>query len=157
VEPVIGWRKWRLDPMTGLLASPFKACLWPARGRFEAECLKFSDRLVQTGPTCEYAPSASCTCGIYGMRTRDAVKGFGGPNASTITGGKPRIIIVGRCSMWGRAVEHDGGYRTQFAYPYDLEVLIPAGDDRAGCEALARGVAARLRALYVVDVTVAAT
>jgi hypothetical protein len=51
-------------------------------------------------------------------------------------------IAVGRVSCWGRVVRHTHGWRSQFAYPYDLYLL-------SGDPALARSLARR----YAIDAT----
>jgi hypothetical protein len=52
-----------------------------------------------------------------------------------------RQALEARCGMhgssgWGRAVSHTRGWRSEFAYPYDLQLL-------AGDRALARALAGR--------------
>jgi hypothetical protein len=51
-------------------------------------------------------------------------------------------IAIGRVSGWGRAVSHTRGWRSEFAYPYDLHLL-------KGDRALARALAGR----YAVEVS----
>lgn len=51
-------------------------------------------------------------------------------------------IVIGRVSGWGRIVTHTRGWRSEFAYPYDLELL-------RGDRTLARALAGR----YAVEVT----
>jgi hypothetical protein len=52
-------------------------------------------------------------------------------------------IALGRVSGWGRAVRHTRGWRSQFAYPYDLRLLTPD-----------RGIARAISERYAVDALV---
>jgi hypothetical protein len=56
-----------------------------------------------------------------------------------------RPLALGRVSLWGRVIENIDGFRAQYAYPYDLELV--GGDEQ---------LAGALRARYAVDVTRAA-
>jgi hypothetical protein len=67
----------------------------------------------------------------------DAIGHFG-PAAGRLA------AAVGRVSLWGRVIENTGGWRGQFAYPYEIVLL---GGDRA--------MAAELRERYAIDVTLA--
>jgi hypothetical protein len=53
------------------------------------------------------APQASCTCGIHAVKTLNHFR-----NA-----GYQRFAIHGQVYLWGTVVEHELGYRAQFAYP----------------------------------------
>lgn len=55
------------------------------------------------------APVLGCTCGYYAARTLNVthVHGIG-------------LRCVGRVAMWGKVVEHSGGWRAQYAYPLDI-------------------------------------
>jgi len=37
----------------------------------------------------------------------------------------PVIHIIGRVALWGKIVEHQFGYRAQFAYPHSLDMILP--------------------------------
>jgi hypothetical protein len=106
VEPVVGWRAWRLRrgaDGTLRLQPAFRGSPWGPREPVRAECV----RRRRHG-----APKRRCTCGLYGFRDGREV-GLGGT----------RLAAVGQVSMWGRVVEHDLGYRAQLAYPARLRLV----------------------------------
>jgi DNA-binding CsgD family transcriptional regulator len=57
------------------------------------------------------APQADCTCGIYAVKTAEQRMSSGG--------------IFGEVYLWGTVVEHERGWRAQFAYPKNL--ILPFG------------------------------
>ena len=139
IEPILGWRVWHVDPRPEgpRLLSWARSGEWPQGRRMEASCRSFRRRGCQ-------APERGHKCGIYALRDRREavellreVEGLG----STA---RRLPAVLGRVSLWGRVFENTGGWRGQFAYPYDL-VLI-GGDEK---------LAAQLRDRYAVDVALA--
>jgi hypothetical protein len=53
-------------------------------------------------------PAFNCTCGFWVIRTEHQVRALFGPAF-------PDDLVVARVRFWGRAVEHDDGYRSEFA------------------------------------------
>jgi len=90
------------------------------------------------------APRAGHHCGIYAFRERADAEALlrqllpVGPAAGRLP------AAIGRVSLWGRVIENTGGWRAQFAYPYDLVLF--------GGEA---SLATELRNRYAVDVELA--
>jgi hypothetical protein len=145
-EPLLAWRLWhvrrhgeefRLESFTWHHVS------WPAGRRLEARCPVHG----------EEAPVRGHECGIYAFRTRELAEellrrytglhhrdGSAGGEAPPRRPGRP--MALGRVSLWGRLLVRQHGFRAQYAYPYELFLI--NGDDT---------IAARLRSLYVVDVT----
>jgi hypothetical protein len=60
------------------------------------------------------APQENCTCGVYAVKTLHHFR----------SAGYERFGIHGEVYLWGRVVEHEVGYRAQFAYPKTF-VLMP--------------------------------
>jgi hypothetical protein len=58
-------------------------------------------------------PQANCTCGIYAVKTLHHFR----------SAGYERYGIHGEVYLWGTVVEHELGWRAQFAYPKTL--LLP--------------------------------
>jgi len=97
--------------------------LWQPHKRFEAYCANnvHSNHLA-TDPV----PLDRCSCGIYcykdvkdcfrhsGMtqRIRDAAVGYNDR--------LQRDVAFGHISIWGRIIEHEFGFRAQYAYPKEL-------------------------------------
>ena len=144
IEPLLGWRIWHVDPAPGSarLRSWAHSTEWPAGRRLEAHCRSV---LSLTLPSWSHvAPRKGHACGIYALRERHDAEamlhelGEVGPSFNRLP------AALGRVSLWGRVIENTGGWRAQFAYPYDL--LVFGGD---------RSLAADLRRGYAVDVALA--
>ena len=145
LEPILGWRVWHVDDRLGRprLRSWSHSAEWPAGSRLEARCRSLHS-LVR--PSRRHpAPRGGHCCGIYAFREREYAEallrdlGQVGPAAGRLA------AALGRVSLWGRVIENTGGWRAEFAYPYDL--VLHGGDRR---------LAARLRDHYAVDVSLAA-
>ena len=144
VEPVLGWRVWHVEvgadgPELLSWSRPYR---WPARQRMEALCRRLWVWRVKPHP----APAAGHRCGLYAMRRREDLEQILRPLfAHGPPGGAGRrAIAIGRVSLWGRTIANVRGWRAQYGYPYELEVV---GAD----EELCRDLAAR----YAVDVCLA--
>ena len=83
------------------------------------------------------APNSDHDCGIYACREREDAERL----IEQLDGRGRLPTALGRVSLWGRVIENTGGWRAQFAYPYDLELF---GGSRE--------LAAALRRRYGVDV-----
>jgi hypothetical protein len=144
IEPVLGWRIWHVDPTPGgsRLRSWAHSIEWPAGQKAEAHCRSILGLALPAWS--HSAPRKGHACGIYALRDRaDAERmlheiGEVGPAFNRLP------AALGRVSLWGRMVENVGGWRAQFAYPYDL--LLFGADD---------SIAAELRRDYAVDVALA--
>jgi hypothetical protein len=129
-EPLSGWRVWQvIESKDGpALASWWVSTLWPARRALEARCGVHGSR-----------PAVHHVCGIHAFATRDEALAYAagrraGPMLFARTPARALGIAVGRVSGWGRAVCHTRGWRSQYAYPYDLYLI-------SGDRALARMLA----------------
>ena len=116
-EPLIGWRVWCvLETQDGLrLASVIHDQVWEVDGKTVAHC--------EAGHS---APDETCTCGIHAAREP-------APVLTYLRGrDEPRTVarVLGRVALWGRVVEHEEGWRAEFAQPVDMARLIRAVRDR---------------------------
>lgn len=93
---IVAWRSWRLQGFGKQLFS-FNAQVWPIRAPLEAICKR--DAMECLG---NY-----CACGIYGWKERKNLK----VNQSEYS------CLDGEVWFWGRVIEHELGYRAEFAYP----------------------------------------
>lgn len=87
----------------------------------------------QLSNQCPHPPELQCSCGIYAWRSREAAEHHA---RSRFTG---RLMIYpsdtqfapaphtvfGQVSLWGRVLEHEDGWRGQYAYPYSLNTFEP--------------------------------
>jgi hypothetical protein len=137
-EPLRGWRGWQIvDSRDGpTLASWWVSALWPARRPLEARCGMHGSRPVTHHPCGIHAFAARDEALTYLDRSRDAA-----PLLFTRRPQRALGVAIGRVSGWGRAILHDRGWRSEYAYPYDVYLL-------KGDGALARSLASR----YAVDV-----
>ncbi len=137
LEPIVGWRIWRIAA-DGVLCAVVWGARWEPQARFGARCEETPSPFWEHGATAapHPAPSRDCECGIYAFKTR----------ADALQLAREKVaqgpLVLGRASLWGRVFETERGYRAEYAYPYDLELL-------GGSVALA----AELRNRYAIDVT----
>lgn len=125
IEPVVGWRYWRVDKREGLLHSLSGAggYLWRAKSPFEARCPVFKRtgvdgryRFVSGMRTEKHeAPGEACRCGIYAARDLMHLR------RQMLTG--LALNVVGEVSLWGKLIPGSKGYRAEFAYPRNLFVI----------------------------------
>jgi hypothetical protein len=110
IEPVVGWRVWRLQRVGGRLSliSATRDHVWPEADALEASC--WIDHGADGG-----VPHPQCRCGIYAASSPSIL-----PEANVIT---PETCVVGAIAMWGSVVEHARGARSQFAYPARLRLV----------------------------------
>lgn len=115
ISPIVGYRVWTWDT-TGLKS--LCAQRWHPGQALEARC-KASTVVgtiagrTETANDTHDAPEANCTCGIHAAKTFDHFR----------KGGYERYGIHGEVYLWGKVVQHELGYRAQFAYPRNL--IIP--------------------------------
>lgn len=129
VEPIEAWRAWsltgrrdgsrlRLRPIAG------RSHPWPPMREAEARC-----RLARM----HEAPNPDCSCGLHGVRDIEFLRHAKSP------------AVVGTVAMWGRVVEHEHGYRAQFAYPQRLHLVCHLCLWRSGLAAPRPRLVVRLR------------
>ena len=106
-EPLMAWRSWALTGTgagEGLLLRPVvgRSRQWQPREITRAACKRhrYHD-----------APDLDCRCGLHASQSMAILSRTRCP------------AVLGRVAMWGRIVEHDFGYRAQFAYPQRLRLI----------------------------------
>jgi hypothetical protein len=142
IEPILGWRVWHVEPGAACLRSWAQTADWPAGEKLEAGCrsrLGLRWRLKSHG-----APDKEHECGIYACRERAEAEQLIRDLDEIAPLADRFPTAIGRVSLWGRVIENTGGWRAEFAYPYDLELY--GGDEQ---------LAAALRRRYAVDVALA--
>jgi hypothetical protein len=129
ISPIIGHRVWRWDA-AGLRSLNGKR--WSPRQPVAAKCG------AGNAHDAHDPPRLDCTCGVYASKTREHLRGTG----------YERVGIRGEVHLWGTVVEHEFGYRSEFAYPKTLFLppdLIPSD---------ASEMEARLGALAAYDIDI---
>ena len=109
IEPIRAWRAWRSSAeadgslVLQSLTHAGGGTRWPPGETLQARCAVKAHQ----------APNSACTCGIYAHKTREA--------AIAQAAGAPGTV-VGEVELWGAVVEHEHGYRAQWARPDALWV-----------------------------------
>ena len=106
-ETIPAWRAWTLSGRrdgSDLLLRPVAGRSRPWLPRRPAEAACKMGRM-------HAAPNVGCTCGLHGTHDIDILRRTKSP------------AVLGRIAMWGRVIEHELGYRAEFAYPQRLALI----------------------------------
>lgn len=107
VEPIVAWRAWALTGRrdgTELLLRPVAGRSRPWRPLEMAEAACKHARL-------HAAPNIDCSCGLHGTHDAETLRRTRTP------------AVLGRVALWGRVIEHELGFRGQFAYPQRISLV----------------------------------
>ena len=110
IEPTVATRLFRLDPNKLVLMSIAKDEVW--------EPCEIKQSVCHHAKAHGYTkPEFLCTCGIWSCKTRAALRRtFPFLGASQLIGMRsPHIYISARVEQWGTVIEHEDGYRSEFA------------------------------------------
>lgn len=104
VHTLTGWRAWEVSgEMLEALGSQSR---WEPRRAPQANCLSHNHA----------APQMSCHCGYWSFKTRELLVEALDRYAATVD-------IIGQVEVWGRVVECENGWRSEYAYPKELWCL----------------------------------
>jgi hypothetical protein len=111
ISPVVGYRVWQWDA-TGLRS--LNGEKWVAHQPLSAVCRADVCGSIAGVSKSRHnpveLPSLSCTCGVYAARTMEHLRQCG----------YRKLAVHGEVFLWGTVVEHERGWRAQFAYPKTL-------------------------------------
>jgi hypothetical protein len=111
ISPIIGYRVWQWDT-TGLKSVCGEP--WHPGQPLVAGCRVYSaGKIVGRAEAAQgghVVPQADCTCGVYAAKNLEHLRQFG----------YERYGIYGEVYLWGTVIEHEQGWRAQFAYPKNL-------------------------------------
>jgi len=113
---VVGWRAWLLgEGVDGAeLRSVVYQHLWQARRPLSLAC-------EPGGCLGARWASQPHSCGIHAFKERADAERFPETwESRRADGAGLSTYVIGQVSLWGRVVEHERGYRGQFAYPFAL-------------------------------------
>jgi hypothetical protein len=113
---IVGWRSWIVtEGIDGLeLRSVVYQHPWPSREALSMEC-------EPGGCLGARWPIQPHSCGIHAFKDRGEAARFPGTwESRRADGAGVSTYVIGQVSLWGRVVEHERGYRGQFAYPFAL-------------------------------------
>jgi len=111
ISPIIAYRAWRCDAagLKSVCGEP-----WNPGQPLAARCRVYSAGTIvgraEAAHDAHDAPQANCTCGVYASKSLEHLR----------TTGYARYGIHGEVNLWGTVVEHEQGWRAQFAYPKNL-------------------------------------
>ena len=100
ISPIVGYRVWNWDAIG----------LWSLNGE-----RWFPDRaLASKCPRADHEPPTDdCSCGVYAAKNYEHLQRMFSTKFV-------EDFVHGEVHLWGKVVEHDLGYRAQFAYPKSL-------------------------------------
>lgn len=115
ISPMVGYRVWHWDA-AGLKS--LNGIHWLPGKPLSAACGIALSRTIagraEHGYVTHEAPHEDCTCGVYSAKSLDHLRTFG----------YMQYGIYGEVWLWGTVVEHQLGWRAQFAYPKKLVLPI---------------------------------
>jgi hypothetical protein len=121
VEPIEGWRAWRLrrtDDGALRIAPTTPRPDWQPGAQIHATCSGSHTRLYMVfNPELQAqhrSPEPGCTCGVHAMKQ---------PLRLRRSRPGKKAGVIGTISMWGRVIEHTKGWRAEFAYPARLRLI----------------------------------
>ncbi|MGI8514607.1 MAG: hypothetical protein ACR2NT_05600 [Acidimicrobiia bacterium] len=120
IEPVIGWRSWAAVALPertsfGLHSPVWPETLWPPGEALKSQCKVSSHR----------RPHLSCRCGIYAFKEEPDLRDLAHQVTSPGYKYSSTIVVVGEVSLWGKVIEHERGFRAEYAYPRRLMPILP--------------------------------
>lgn len=125
VTPVLGWRQWSLDRYDRLRSPIYAPRAWMPQMRLEAVC---ANSALPRGT--HVAPNEECRCGVYANNTAEqCVILMPSENA-----------LVGQVALWGKVVEHEDGFRAQYAYPVRLYAPVSISRQRQAALSVRYGI-----------------
>lgn len=123
-EPICAVRTWNLAIIEGtprLIPVGDERSSWPVLRPVRARCARRRRHA---------APAPECTCGLHGSKGLALLRRTRGP------------AVLGTVALWGRTIEHELGYRAEFAYPQRLRLVCPVCFSQRGDAASQPTVAA---------------
>jgi preprotein translocase subunit YajC len=108
ISPVVGYRVWHWDA-TGLKSLNGERWLpgRPLAAVCRAGANGFISGLARVTHYPNELPYLKCTCGVYAAKTIEHLHQCG----------YKKFEVHGEVYLWGTVVEHERGWRSQFAYP----------------------------------------
>lgn len=131
VGPLRGYRYWQVKwhGDQPVLRSLYRSTIWPAEGPLRATCEKrpgslasWVRSLLSSRAETHSTPQWGCGCGIYALTRLDTDEPLEMSPQVYQRGLFERVVhVVGVVQLWGRVIQHEQGYRAEYARP--LRVL----------------------------------
>lgn len=144
--PIVAYRVWGVDRKTTRLRARFRTeDVWEPKRPKRATCRYMDIGIVDDGVP-PHRTTADCvvamqkyygqgksengwvaSCGLYGYKTPlMAWRALG-----TSDDWDESRIVFGEVKLWGRVLEHERGFRAEYAYPGALAALSPVAEELA--------------------------
>jgi len=107
---LVGWRGWKISGEK--LCALGMTGIWEPKKAGRAVCTASISSSRHTEP----APAKDCKCGYWSFRTLDLLKIALGSYAESVQ-------VIGEVHLWGKVIECENGFRSEFAYPKELWLL----------------------------------
>ena len=157
IGPLQAYRCWRVEWQDKLpvLGSLFHSTVWPAASPLQATCEKRPGSVVAwvrrrffRPVETHAAPAWNCECGVYGMADLKQDENLELSPQFYQRGPLDRVMrVAGVVQLWGRVVQHEHGYRAEYARPLKLLAVPPLArlrDTESLLEAIAERYAIQL-------------
>jgi hypothetical protein len=114
-QVITGWRAWNVVPKDGewRLAALGVGDIWEPKKAMTANCRRVSIWDTHIEKT-HISPEKNCACGIWSFRSDEELM----KHSNEYT-----FKVFGQVSIWGRVIECENGWRSQFAYPKELWLI----------------------------------
>ena len=135
VGPLQAYRCWYVNWQGGqpVLRSLYFSTIWPPDAPLRASCETVTSSLAawvrglfSSAPKAPKhpAPSWGCQCGVYGLAH---IEGDELTKTPQVRGGDPSrgVAALGVVLLWGRVIQHEHGYRAEYARPLKLLTVAP--------------------------------
>jgi hypothetical protein len=117
-EPILAYRVWWItldDGEPQNLRSLTYKIRWKPRRPLRAHCLfELSRRQASFHPN-EQCPCLTHTCGVYALKDPVGLDAWGKVYGTYTQANLLRV--VGQVALWGKVLQHELGYRAEYAYP----------------------------------------
>ncbi len=139
VGPIRAFRYWyvRWEEHQPILQSLYYPTVWPPDGPLRASCEKkpgyvvsWIKRLLAINAQPHPAPASECWCGIYALKQLEGIEHRELLPQIYQPGPDRGVHVIGVVLLWGRVIQHEHGYRAEFARPLRLLTIPPGGRDR---------------------------
>jgi len=115
------------------LRSLYRSTPWPAQGPLRATCenrpgplAAWVQRILSRHSAPHFAPTWGCQCGIYGLARLERAEHLEMSPQVCQRGLFGRSLqVFGVVLLWGRVIQHENGFRAEYARPLKL-LTVPA-------------------------------
>jgi hypothetical protein len=105
VHTITAWRGWGVT--NGELEALGSSSRWEPRRALRANCRIGEDHA---------APQMDCNCGYWSFRTKELL-------IQAMERYATSVCVIGQVEIWGRVIECENGFRSEYAYPKELWLL----------------------------------